>query len=111
VSNAAVVLKEKQRRLALVDMLLWDLKSEPDTTNSSSPNGWQSAWLASIVHAVLSILMRGLYLHFGDTSVLLYHDTIPGPWQSKGAVRKGVLASPFHFMSFLSPQLVEDSFG
>jgi hypothetical protein len=84
VSNAAnpVVQKEKVRRLALVDMLLWDFNPEPQASKEKKPAGTHNAWLASVVHAVTAICMRAVTVHLTDLAFMIFQDTIPGPWQS-----------------------------
>ena len=79
------VQKEKTRRLALVDMLLWDFNPEADISNESSSVRTKNAWLAPVVHAVVGIAMRALSFQLTDLAFVLFQDTIPGPWQGSAA--------------------------
>ena len=83
-ANPAVQ-KEKARRLALVDMLLWDFNPEADISNESSSVRTKNAWLAPVVHAVVGIAMRALSFQLTDLAFVLFQDTIPGPWQGSAA--------------------------
>jgi hypothetical protein len=77
-----VALKEKARRLALVDMLLWDFNPEGESSKASKSGRIKNAWLASVVHAVIAICMRAVTCHLTDIAFMLFQDTVPGPWQS-----------------------------
>lgn len=84
VSSAAnpVVLKEKARRLALVDMLLWNFHPEAESSKENRSVSTRNAWLASVVHAATGICMRAVSCHLTDIAFMLFQDTVPGPWQS-----------------------------
>lgn len=76
---------QKKQRLAIVDALLW----QTTPNESASPHTWLSdAWVVSAFHAAVSLMMRCVALRVVDTDVLLFQDTVPGPWQpAAGALR------------------------
>jgi hypothetical protein len=89
-------MKERLRRLAIVDMLLWDVED----SGGSSSNTRRSAdgtghWLAVVVHAIAAVVMQALSLSVQSCSIFLFQDTNPGPWQSEdrdsGVLRDGCL--------------------
>lgn len=72
-------MREKQRRLALVDRLLWG--TEP-TEQPSQSTRKRSGWLAALLHAVFTISLNAVCLKATKTELTLFQDTVPGPWQS-----------------------------
>lgn len=89
------VLKEKARRLALVDMLLWDFNPVTESSRESKCSGRTHAWLASVVHAIVSICMRAVSCHLTDIKLMLFQDTVPGPWQSAAPSAGNCGMTPF----------------
>ena len=83
-ANPAVQ-KEKARRLALVDMLLWDFNPEADGSKEGSSVSTKNACLAPVMHAVVGIGMRALSFQLNDLALMLFQDTVPGPWQGPAA--------------------------
>lgn len=71
-------MREKQRRLALVDILLWGTKPGNE---QGRPPGKRAGWFAAILHAVLTLSMNAVSLKATKMEFTMFQDTVPGPWQ------------------------------
>lgn len=92
---------EVNRRLEIADELLWRLDSSGGCGPASaaactssaldSVLSWLSAatglaaaspaWLQTVAHCGMALILQATSLTACNTSVLMYQDTIPGPWQ------------------------------
>eukprot|EP00892_Ulva_mutabilis_P007162 jgi/Ulvmu1/4818/UM020_0103.1 len=82
-NRLAGTMREKQRRLALVDVLLWG--TEPGSTPSQPPRK-RAGWLAALIHAALTLSMNSVSVKATKLDFTMFQDTVPGPWQPQESV-------------------------
>lgn len=71
--------REKQRRLAVADILLWG--TQPGNSLSGAPQKW-SGWFTLLLHAAIAVSMRAASLRAVKMVCTVFQDTVPGPWQT-----------------------------
>jgi hypothetical protein len=85
--------KEKQMRLEIVDSILWN--ANPGADGQATGSAWlQGPVLSRVIHVLAALAMRALEFRMTDWQLLIFQDTVSGPWQASPGVQHRSLTNP-----------------
>jgi hypothetical protein len=78
--------KEKRMRLEIVDSILWN--ANPGADGQATGSAWlQGPVLSRVIHVLAALAMRALEFRMTDWQLLMFQDTVSGPWQASPGVK------------------------
>jgi hypothetical protein len=78
--------QEKQTRLEIVDSILWNANPGGKDGRASRAGWLAGPWFSRVLPALVALAMRALELTITDGQLLVFQDTVPGPWQASPGV-------------------------